>query len=228
MDDQVTFTRRHMVSATTAVALTSILTPCAFATPATAWDEFLLTAREKGKALLAQEGVPVDEYLFLLASLASRIGNVPPSEAGKVPWLDPAVSFGMVSKGSPFIVLEWQFVPHAVLPPHNHPNASVCTVGLDGDAVVENFEVTGAAPAYDAKETFRVRRTHRQWIAPRRVNTVAPDRDNIHTFRAGAKGTRGIDITSMHGPSAPFSYLKIEAPVAKEIDVYTARWWKPA
>jgi predicted metal-dependent enzyme (double-stranded beta helix superfamily) len=219
-------TRRHLVTATTATALTGLFAPRLLATPSNKWEEFLAEARERGKKVLEQDGVPVDEYLWLLASLASRIDAVPSTQMQEVPWTKPPVSFGMASKGSPFIVLEWQLAPGAVLPPHNHPNASVCTVGLDGEAIVENYEVSGAAPAYESKDLFRVRRTHQEVIAAKRVNTVAPHRDNIHTFRGGAKGARGIDITSMHGAMGPFSYLKIEDAVNET--TFNARWWTPA
>jgi hypothetical protein len=135
------------------------------------------------------------------------------------------VSFGLASKGAPFVVIEWQLAAGAVLPPHNHPNASVCTVGLDGEAIVENYELVAAPTSYDSKEMFRIRRTHQELITAKRVNTVAPGRDNIHTFRGGPKGARGIDITSMHGAMGAFSYLKIEDAVNET--TFNARWWKP-
>lgn len=219
-------TRRHLVTATTATALIGFFAPRVLAAPANKWEEFLAEARERGKKLLEQDGVPVDEYLWLLASLASRIDAVPQSQMQEVPWTKPAVSFGLASKGAPFVVIEWHLAAGAVLPPHNHPNASVCTVGLDGEAIVENYELAGAVPAYDSKDVFRVRRTHQEIISAKRVNTVSPHRDNIHTFRAGAKGARGIDITSMHGATAPFSYLKIEDAV--DATTFSARWWTPA
>jgi predicted metal-dependent enzyme (double-stranded beta helix superfamily) len=223
-------TRRHIVTAATASALVALLHPkslLAEATPKTSWEAFLAEARERGKALLAQGDAPVDEYLYLLASLASRLENVPPTDVQPVPWLKPPVLFGMASRGAPFVVIEWKFAPDAVLPPHNHPNASVCTIGLEGEAIVESYEITGNAPPYDSKKSFLVRRTHRQVIGPKRVSTVAPNRDNIHTFRAGGKGARGIDITSLHGKSEPFSYLKIEQSSDLHADIFNARWFKP-
>jgi len=62
-------------------------------------------------------------------------------------------------------------------------------------------------------------------IAAHRVNTVAPQRDNIHTFKAGSRGARGIDLTTMHGAMGPFSYLKIEEAAGGHL--YRARWFKP-
>jgi predicted metal-dependent enzyme (double-stranded beta helix superfamily) len=224
-DARMHITRRHLVTATTATALTGFFAPQLLAAPSSKWEEFLAEARERGRKLLEQDGVPVDEYLWLIASLASRIDAVAPTQMQEVPWTKPPVSFGLASKGAPFVVIEWQLAPGAVLPPHNHPNASVCTIGLDGEAIVENYELAGAVPAYESKELFRVRRTHQETIAARRVNTVAPERDNIHTFKAGPKGARGIDITSMHGAMAPFSYLKIEEAVNET--TFAARWWKP-
>lgn len=220
-------TRRRLVTAGTATALAGFFAPQLLAARSTAWDDFLAEARERGKMLLAQDGVPIDEYLFLLASLSARLGSVPRSAMQKVPWTKPAVSFGLASKGSPFVVIEWELEPEAVLPPHNHPNASVCTIGLDGEAIVENYELAGAAPAYDSKETFLVRRTGQELIAARRVNTVAPERDNIHTFKAGGRGARGIDLTTMHGAAGAFSYLKLEDAADGHSQVWRARWFKP-
>lgn len=220
-------TRRHLVTAGTATALVGLFAPRLVAARSTAWEDFLSEARERGKALLAQEGVPVDEYLFLLASLSARLGSVPRSAMQKVPWTQPPVSFGLASKGSPFVVIEWELAPEAVLPPHNHPNASVCSIGLDGEAIVENYELAGAAPAYDSKESFLVRRTGQEVIAARRVNTVAPERDNIHTFKAGGRGARGIDLTTMHGAQGAFSYLKLDEAADAHGHVWRARWFKP-
>jgi hypothetical protein len=50
--------------------------------------------------------------------------------------------------------------PGAILPPHCHPNASVCTVGIAGEARIRNFEIVGQAPEFAARQAFRVRETH--------------------------------------------------------------------
>lgn len=226
----LTISRRRIIGAGTGLALVGLLSPSSWlaqeqqAQASSSWTEFLATARERGKKLLADPTTTVDEYLFLLASLASRIDTVPRTDVQAVPWAEPAVKFGMASRGAPFVVIEWQLAPGATLPPHNHPNASVCTIGLEGSAEIDNYEIVGDAPKYDSSASFQVRRTHHQLLLPRRVNTVAPHRDNIHTLRAGSSGARGIDLTSLHGANAPFSYLRIQG----KGDLASARWYKPA
>ncbi|HVN06541.1 MAG TPA: hypothetical protein VMT86_19115 [Bryobacteraceae bacterium] len=45
--------------------------------------------------------------------------------------LDPKVEFGPSFRGVPFAVIQWRMAPHAVLPAHCRPQASVGTVGRD-------------------------------------------------------------------------------------------------
>ncbi len=94
---------------------------------------------------------------------------------------------------------EWWPEPGAFLPPHCHPNASVCTLGLEGEARIRNFEIVGDAPDFSSKQSFQVRETHNEIIAPGRLNTLSAFRDNIHTFQAGKQGARGLDISTYHG-----------------------------
>lgn len=222
----LTISRRRVITAGTAAALVGIFAPDVVAAPTRSrepWDHFLATARERARTLLADPSTPIDEYVHLLASLAARIDAVPPTKVQDVPWTKPPVRFGLASPGQPFVVIEWQLAPGATLPPHNHPNASVCTIGLEGEAEIENYEILGTPPAYDATTPFRVRRTHRQLLAPRSMNTLTPTRDNVHMLRGGSTNARGIDVTSLHGPSRPFSYMRIE----EAGDTAIARWWNP-
>jgi hypothetical protein len=70
-----------------------------------------------------------------------------------------------------------------------------------------------------------VRETHNEVIARGRVNTLSSTRDNIHTFRAGKSGARGIDISSLHGPDIGFSFLDIaERPRDLEDRIFEAVW----
>ena len=63
-------------------------------------------------------------------------------------------------EGRPFFIIQWRMEPGAFLLPHNHPNASVCTLGFEGEERLRNFEIIGDAPDYDTKKTFRVQETH--------------------------------------------------------------------
>jgi Protein of unknown function (DUF1637). len=115
--------------------------------------------------------------------------------------------------------------PGAFLPAHNHPNASVCTLGYEGEVQVRNFEIIGEAPDYASKKPFRLRETRSEAMTRGRISTLAPTRDNIHCFRVGKQGARGIDINTMHGAMTPFSFLDMsEQPVQSEDRVFEAVW----
>jgi hypothetical protein len=155
----------------------------------------------------------------------ARTSEIPKARVGRFGKLEPAVSFGVGYRGRPFFIVEWQLESRAFLPPHCHPNASVCTVGLEGEARIRNFEIVGPAPEISSSKSFLVRETHNEIIAPGRINTLSSMRDNIHTFQAGKNGARGIDISTYHGPDVGFSFLQIAGqPRESEGYVYEASW----
>ena len=192
------------------------------------WEAFARSADADAKTL-ADGGSPqaYDAYLYALAMRAARLrlDSIPRAKLGAFGELDPKVSFGVGYKGAAFFVVEWSMEPHAYLPPHCHPNASVCTLGIAGEARVQHFETIDAPADFASRRTFRVRETRTDLISPGRVSTLSPTRDNIHTFRAGAGGARGVDISAMHGRNIGFSFLEIDnTPVDAELRLYGARW----
>lgn len=217
------FTRRSLLGVIAVASAATLVAPPGAAEPQRAkhWSDTLSAIEPRLKEVRDR----IDEYLYTIAAAASQLPNVPRGELQRVDWTDPAVSFGMAFKGTSFVVVEWELAPNAILPPHNHPNGSVCTVGVEGEAFLENFEVSGAASAVGSETPFTVRRTKREVIARGRVNTLSPTRDNIHTLRAGSRGARGIDITSMHGPSEKFGFLKLKERAGGEL--FEARWFMP-
>ena len=115
--------------------------------------------------------------------------------------------------------------PGAFLPPHNHPNASVCTLGFEGEVWLRNFEIDGEAPEYSSKATFRIRETRNERMSRGRINTLSPSRDNIHCFQVGRDGARGIDINTLHGKTNNFSFLEMsEKPIDSEKRIFEAAW----
>lgn len=190
-----------------------------------AWDDFLKEAVPVARQLLADPGFSVDEYLYRIGSLATRLEAIPETKLFPLEQLNPRVFFAPSFKGSPFFIIQWRMEPGAILPPHNHPNASVCTFGFEGEIRLRNFEIEGQAPAYESGKIFRLRETHNEPLTPGRINTLSPARDNIHTFRAAKQGARGIDISTLHGPSAPFSFVDInEEPIDPESRIFEATW----
>jgi len=192
------------------------------------WQAFLKQCVPVADELHKDASAPGQEaYLHWLASMISRArtSEIPRAKVGRLGKLEPPVNFGMSYRGRPFFIIEWQLEPRAFLPPHCHPNASVCTVGLEGEAQIRNFEIKGEAPEFSSRKTFLVRETHNEIIAPGRINTLSSMRDNIHTFQAGKNGARGIDISTYHGPDVGFSFLDIAATTRDpDAKVYEAAW----
>ncbi|MCI0390063.1 MAG: hypothetical protein MOB07_15035 [Acidobacteria bacterium] len=194
------------------------------------WDEFLKQCLPKAQELHKDSSRSGQEaYLRWLGLMAVnlRAADPPPAKLGKFKNLEPASFFGVGYRGQPFFVVEWRMEPGAFLPPHNHPNVSVCTVGLEGEARLRNFEIVGEAPEFTSTKPFRVRETHNEIIGAGRISTLSALRDNIHTFQAGKEGARGIDITTYHGANVGFSHLEFGGkPVDEQQRIYEAVWKK--
>src|SRR6185436_1088419 len=190
-----------------------------------AWDEFLKRSVPMAQELIADPAFSVDEYLYRIGSLATRLKEIPNSTLGSYKTVEPRVWFGPSFRGSPFFIIQWRMEPSALLPPHNHPNASVCTLGFEGEVRLRNFEIIGEAPDYASKKTFRVRETRNEAMTHGRVSTLSPSRDNIHCFRVGKEGARGIDINTLHGKTNNFSFLDLnEKPLDPEMRIFEAAW----
>jgi len=190
-----------------------------------AWDEFLKQSIPVAQQLLADPAFSVDEYLYRIGSLATRLKELPNTALGSYKTVEPRVWFGPSFRGTPFFIIQWRMEPGANLPPHNHPNASVCTLGFEGEVRLRNFEIVGDAPDYNSQKTFRVRETHNQTMSHGRISTLSPSRDNIHWFQVGKEGARGIDINTMVGKVAPFSFLEIsKTPADSENRIFEAAW----
>ena len=192
------------------------------------WASFLKQCAPVAEELHKDSSAAGQEaYLHWIASMIvrTRASEIPRAKVARFGKLEPPVSFGVGYRGKPFFIVEWQLEPGARLPPHCHPNASVCTLGLEGEARIRNFEVVGEAPEFASRKTFLVRETHNEVIAPGRINALSSLRDNIHTFQAGKNGARGIDISTYHGPDVGFSFLDI-APTPKETErrIFEAAW----
>ena len=194
------------------------------------WSEFLAQCVPVAEKLHRDPSrAGQDAYLYWLASMIARVRSkeVPRARLGRFGGFEPPVHFGVSFRGQPFFIVEWWLEPGATLPPHCHPNASVCTLGIEGEARIRNFEIVGPAPDFSSRRTFEVRQTHDDLITPGRLNTLSALRDNIHTFRAGRKGARGIDISTYHGPDIGFSFLDIAATASDPARrVHEAAWKK--
>jgi len=190
-----------------------------------AWDDFLKEAVPVAQKLVADPAFSVDEYLYRIGSLATRLNEIPDTKLFPYTAIDRRVCFAPSFRGSPFFIIQWRMEPGAVLPAHNHPNASVCTLGFEGEVRLRNFQIVGEAPEYELKKSFQVRETHNEMLTRGRINTLSSSRDNIHHFHVGREGARGIDISTLHGKMAQFSFLDIaEKPLDPEKRIFEAAW----
>jgi hypothetical protein len=190
-----------------------------------AWDDFLKQSVPVAQQLVADPAFSVDEYLYRIGSLATRLREIPDTKLFPYTTVEPRVKFAPSFRGSPFFIIQWRMEPGAKFPAHNHPNASVCTLGFEGEVRLRNFEIVGEPPEYASRKTFQVRETHNETIARGRINTLSPSRDNIHYFEVGKEAARGIDITTLHGKNAGFSFLDIgKQPVDSEKRIFEAAW----
>jgi hypothetical protein len=193
--------------------------------PAT-WDDFTTRTNAIAKELYDEKGFDDEAYVYRIASAAIGAPDVPPNaKTGKFGKLDPPVEFGPVYRGVPIFIIQWKLAPNAWLPPHNHPNYDVVTVGLEGEALITHYDVDGDAPPFDSEKPFAVRKTRETLITARRSSPLTWRRDNIHTFRAGAKGARGIDVNTRAGKDIGFSFLDIDPKVVDAgRGTFSAKW----
>lgn len=216
------------------VALAAALCPAerAFASGQAApldWDDFIrLAPADAAPFARDPSAMGQDAYLHRIAAWAVRLKTAPDTKLGAFANLHPTVEFGPSFRGVPFVVIQWRMAPHAVLPAHCHPQASVCTVGIEGEARVRHFEVSGPAPAFDsgAPTPFLMRETRSQIVAPQRISTLSSTRDNIHYFEAGPLGARGLDITTGYGGDGRFSFVGFDPAKPKDSSrqLYEAVW----
>jgi hypothetical protein len=186
---------------------------------------FLDRATEALDALLPAAGrAEQDAYVYAAAAQLRRLAGPPELVFNDKYKLD----IKPTDKTKVFAVTVLRAKPGAIQPPHNHPLYSVATMGLTGEVRVRNFEPAGSAPPpYASRETFGLRETRAQVLRPGDISTLAPSRDNFHTFEAGPSGAVWIDISTPHGKEGAgnFSYLRLTPGEARGVgDVFEARW----
>jgi hypothetical protein len=196
----------------------------AAAPAALSWKEFVDRGPDLAELAADHSAAGEDAYLYTLAALAVRLTGVPEVPLFPFKPRAPLVSLAPIHRGRPFVVIEWKMEPGATLPAHNHPGYSVCTLGLDGEARLRHYQPPADAPPFDSRAPFRVRSTREQRLAAGSISTLAPGRDNIHTFTAGPQGARGIDIGTLHADADHgFSFLDIDEAAGPDGD-HQARW----
>jgi len=103
------------------LAQTPIKSIAAAGIDALAWDDFLKQSVPIAQQLIADPAFSVDEYLYRIGSLATRLKEIPNSALGSYKTVEPRVWFGPSFRGSPFFIIQWRMEPGAVLPPPQPP-----------------------------------------------------------------------------------------------------------
>jgi len=191
------------------------------------YEEFLKEVAPVARKLVGDISLAGQQrYLLTLASYAVRLADAPvPAMRDSGQGAGPGTFIGAIPGGDPFIVLHWRMDPGTIIRPHAHTYGNVLTLALEGEIRVENYEMVGARD-FDAKGTFRARKTQSQILTPGQVNLVNLERDYIHGFQAGARGGRGLDITTRikeRRETTPYLNLS-KRPVEIEPGIYEASW----
>ena len=191
------------------------------------YEEFLKEVAPVARKLVGDISLAGQQrYLLTLASYAVRLADAPvPAMRDSGQGAGPGTFIGAIPGGDPFIVLHWRMEPGTIIRPHAHTYGNVLTLALEGEIRVENYEMVGARD-FDAKGTFKARKTQSQILTPGQVNLVNLERDYIHGFQAGARGGRGLDITTRikeRRETTPYLNLS-KKPVEIEPGIYEASW----
>ncbi len=177
--------RRCFLAATAgALAVAGLLPGTAYArlSPADSisFEEFLAGVLPEAKRLVADvSAAGQDVYLKTLAEHAIRLGDAP-----KPSWNDSGQSLppgtfiganGAPNGGTtePFVVLHWRMDPGTRIEAHAHTYGNVCTLGLEGEVQVSNFEMLGARD-FDVIVPFIARRTVLQSLGRGSVKSCEP------------------------------------------------------
>lgn len=195
------------------------------------FDEFLTEVLPEARRLVADTTTAgQDAYLTILARHAVKLGEAPhPSWNDSGQSLTPGTFIGANlgadgAKTDPFVVLHWRMDPGTRIEAHAHTHGNVCTLGLEGEVSVSNFEMQGPRD-FDVAAAFVARRTVRQTLSRGSVNLVSLDRNYVHGTIAGPRGGRGLDITTRIKPRRPgVPYLRLERRRSDSPDLFDAVW----
>ncbi len=168
-----------------------------------------------------------DRYLHALASFAVRLADVPVPEMrqnGKGDGPHTFIGANEIGDDAPFVVLHWRMEPGSKVGLHPHTYGNVVTLGLEGEAVIENYEMVGDAD-FDRVAPFPVRKVHEQILLPGDVNLVPLAHGYVHGFVAGPSGARGLDITTRIRERRPNASLEVATkPVDSARGLYEGVW----
>lgn len=194
-------------------------------------DAFLERWARQTETHAGQDKPNEDEFLHRLCADLARLDPAGFPERKQVSFQADGVASGPVAVQMPFLVLQFDLDPGAVIPAHNHVGWSFLSMGVRGEAQVQHYELAGTAPepGEERDTDFHVREVSSCLLTPGRTSSLTRTRANIHAFRAGENGARFIDF-GVQFPDPGEGYRSFSAlavddePADRERRVYAARW----
>jgi len=200
---------------------------------ANAYDvEALLQRWTERTAALVEEDDPDEEaHLLRLCADLSRVdpATFPPRKT--VSFEKDGKQSGPILAAMPFLVLQFDLEPGAVIEAHNHVGWGFVSMGVRGEALVRHFEVAEDAPepGVDLETTFLAREVASTVLLPGRTSSLTRSRANIHWFRAGEDGATffdfGVNLADPGDGPTRFSAMEVaDEPADAERRLYESRW----
>ena len=227
-------TRRATLHGTWALPALWMLSRLSSRTDGRAADEIealLQRWTDSSAELVASEDPNEDAHLMRLCADLADVdpGAFPPRQ--RVTYDKDGMTSGPVHVGMPFIVIQFDLDPGAVIPAHNHVGWGFVSMGVRGESTVRHFEVAGEAPepGADLETRFPVREVTSALLLPGRTSSLTRARANIHQFRAGEQGATFLDFGVRMGDpgKGPRSGSSLEVdpePLDPRKRLYEARW----
>ncbi len=170
------------------------------------FEEFLASVLPEAKRLVADTSAAgQDVYLKTLAEHAVRLSDAPrPSWNDSGQSLTPGTFIGANAAPSggttePFVVLHWRMDAGTRVETHAHTYGNVCTLGLEGEVQVSNFEMLGARD-FELATAFVARRTVLQDAGPG-IGQSGQPRPQLHPWNGGRAKPAAAVWTSPPGSS---------------------------
>lgn len=186
-----------------------------------AWDTLIRKTIPMAEELVHDPRPDEEAYLRRLGRWVSHLPSAP--EAEFFPGM-PVASAWSYDK-FPFMVMQFKLAPGAAIPYHDHRGYNGVLKAVSGEARIRSFEIVGAQPAGDTKQTFQIRETHNRVLRPGSISSLSRTRDNIHDVRAGPDGVRLIDFFTFFQPDGRSVYLDVEQqPRDARRRLYEASW----
>jgi hypothetical protein len=197
-------------------------------------DDFLRRWLDETVRLVEEEEPNEDAHLHGLCADLARLDPGAFPERERVAYQKDGMTSGPVFAEMPFIVIQFDLEPGAVIGAHNHVGWSFVSCGVKGDAAVRHFETMGECPepGQDPDVEFEVREVSSARLTHGVTSSLTRARANIHWFEAGEEGATFLDFgVKLPDPGdGPKEFAKLDfdpEPVDARRRIHRAHWIAP-